>query len=51
VAIFQLCDKVVAFMKKMMLWKYLCESDTLKMFVIMSEYLEENDYAFEEIKS
>jgi hypothetical protein len=37
-------------MKKMMLWKSLCESDTLEMFVNMSEYLEKNDYAFEEIK-
>jgi hypothetical protein len=28
----------------------LCENNTLEMFVNMSEYLEENDYAFEEIK-
>jgi hypothetical protein len=27
-------------MKKTMLWKGLCESDTLEMFVNMSEYLE-----------
>jgi hypothetical protein len=33
-----------------MLWKSLCENDTLEMFVTMSDYLEENDYAFEEIK-
>jgi hypothetical protein len=33
-----------------MLWKSLCESDTLEMSVNMSEYLEENDHAFEEIK-
>jgi hypothetical protein len=33
-----------------MLWKSLCESDTLEMFVNMSDYLEENDYTFEEIK-
>jgi hypothetical protein len=38
-------------MKNTMLWKSLCENDTLEMFVNMSEYLEENDYAFEEIKS
>jgi hypothetical protein len=37
-------------MKKSLLWKSLCESDTLEIFVNMSEYLEENDYAFEEIK-
>jgi hypothetical protein len=37
-------------MKKTMLWKSLCESDTLEMFVNMSEYLEENDYTFEKIK-
>jgi hypothetical protein len=48
--VFQLFDKVSAFMKKTVLWKSLCESDTLEMFVSMSEYLEENDYAFEEIK-
>jgi hypothetical protein len=48
---FQLCDKVLAFMKKTMLWKSLCESDTLEMFVRTSEYLEESDYAFEEIKT
>jgi hypothetical protein len=33
-----------------MLWKSLCENDTLEMFVNTSEYIEENDYAFEEIK-
>jgi hypothetical protein len=33
-----------------MLWKIVCESDTLEMFVSMSEYLEENYYAYEEIK-
>jgi hypothetical protein len=27
-------------MKKTMLWKSLCESDTVEMFVNMSEYLE-----------
>jgi hypothetical protein len=48
--VFQLFDKVSAFMKKTMLWKSLCESDTLEIFVNMSEYLKENDYAFEEIK-
>jgi hypothetical protein len=37
-------------MKKTMAWKVLCESDTLEMFFNMSEYLEKNDYAFEEIK-
>jgi hypothetical protein len=37
-------------MKKTMLWKSLCENDTLEIFVTMSEHLEENDYAFEEIK-
>jgi hypothetical protein len=47
---FRFFDKVSAFMKKTMLWKSLCESDTLEMFVNMTEYLEENDYAFEEIK-
>jgi hypothetical protein len=46
--VFQFFDKVSAFMKKTMLWKSLCNSDTLEMFVNMSEYLEENDYAFEE---
>jgi hypothetical protein len=48
--VFQLFDKVWAFMKKTMLWKSLCDSDTLEMFLNMSEYLEENDYAFEESK-
>jgi hypothetical protein len=33
-----------------MLWKSPCESNTLEIFVNMSEYLEENDYVFEEIK-
>jgi hypothetical protein len=33
-----------------MLRKSLCECDTLDKFVNMSEYLEESDYAFEEIK-
>jgi hypothetical protein len=37
--VFQLFDKVSAFMKKMMLWKSLCKSDTLEMFDTMSEYL------------
>jgi hypothetical protein len=37
-------------MKKTMLWKSLYENDTLEMFVNMSEYLEKNYYAFEEIK-
>jgi hypothetical protein len=46
---FSFFDKVSAYMKKTMLWKRR-ESDTLEMFVNMSEYLEENDYAFEEIK-
>jgi hypothetical protein len=48
--ILQHFDKVSAFMKNTMLWKSLSESDTLEMFVNMSEYLEENYYAFEEIK-
>jgi hypothetical protein len=49
---FRFFDEVAAFVKKTMLWKSLCESDTLGMFVNMSEYLylEENDYAFEETK-
>jgi hypothetical protein len=34
-------------MKKTKLWKSLCESDTLEMFVNMSEYLDANDYVFE----
>jgi hypothetical protein len=34
----------------MMIWKSLCVNDTLEMFDNMNEYLEENDYAFEEIK-
>jgi hypothetical protein len=37
-------------MKKTMLWKSFCESDTQEVFVNMSEYLEENDYAYEEFK-
>jgi hypothetical protein len=48
--VFHIFDKVSAFMKNTMLWKSLCGSDTLEIFVNMSEYLEENDYAFEEIK-
>jgi plasmid replication initiation protein len=48
--VFQLFDKVWAFMKKTMLWKSLCESDTQGVFVNMSEYLEENDYVCEEFK-
>jgi hypothetical protein len=47
---FTFFDKVSVFMKKTTLWKSLCESHALEMFVNMSEYLEENDYAFEEIK-
>jgi hypothetical protein len=49
--VLQVFDKVSAFMKKTMLWKSLCESDTLEMFINMTEYLEENDFAFKEIKS
>jgi hypothetical protein len=48
--IFQRFDKVSAFMKKIMLWKSFFEDETLEMFVVMSEYIAENDYAFEEIK-
>jgi hypothetical protein len=48
--VFQLFDKVSLFMKKTVLWKSVCESDTLEMFVSMNEYLEEIDYVFEEIK-
>jgi hypothetical protein len=36
----QLFDKFSAFIKKSMIWKSLYESDTLEMFVNMSEYLE-----------
>jgi hypothetical protein len=36
-------------MKETMLWKSLCESDTLEMSVNVSQYLEGN-YTFEEIK-
>jgi hypothetical protein len=35
----------------MTLLKSLCESDSIEMFVNMSEYLQENDYEFEEIIS
>jgi hypothetical protein len=48
--VFQIFDKVLAFIKKMMLRKSLCESDTIKMFVNVSEYLQGNYYTFEEIK-
>jgi hypothetical protein len=48
--VFQLFDKVSTFMKKTILCKSLCENDALEMFFTVSEYLEENDYAFEEIK-
>jgi hypothetical protein len=48
-SVFHLFDKVLAFMKKTMLWKSIWETDTLEMFVNMCEY-PENDYAFEEIK-
>jgi hypothetical protein len=34
----------------MTLCETLCESDSIEMFVSMSEYLQENDYNFEEIK-
>jgi hypothetical protein len=34
----------------MTLWKSLCESDSIEMFVSMSEYLQGNDYEFKEIK-
>jgi hypothetical protein len=44
--VFQLFDKVSAFMKKTMLWKSVCESDTLEMFVNMSEYLEKMNTHF-----
>jgi hypothetical protein len=38
-------------MKKTMLWKSLCESDAQEeMFDNISEYLEENDNVFEEVK-
>jgi hypothetical protein len=37
-------------MKKKVLWKSLYESDTLEMFVSVSECLEESDYIFEEAK-
>jgi hypothetical protein len=48
--VFHLFDKVSEFMTETMVWKSLCESDTLEMFVNMSEYLKENYYASEEIK-
>jgi hypothetical protein len=38
--VFQPFHKVSAFMKNMLLWKSLCESDTLEMFVNMSAHLE-----------
>jgi hypothetical protein len=38
-------------MKKVMLWESLCESDTLEVFVTMSEYLEGNGHTFEDVKS
>jgi hypothetical protein len=44
--VFQLFHTVSAFMKKTMLWKSLCENNTLQMFVTMTEYPEENDCAF-----
>jgi hypothetical protein len=37
-SVFHLFDKVSVFMKKTMLWKSLCESDTLEMFVNISDY-------------
>jgi hypothetical protein len=46
---FQLFDKGSGFIKEMDLWKSVCESGRIEMFVIMSEE-EENDYEFEEIK-
>lgn len=38
-------------MKMVMVWKRVCESDTVEIFVDMSEYLEESDCIFEEMKS
>jgi hypothetical protein len=46
----QLFDKVSGFIKQMTLWKSLCESYSIKMFVNMSEHLQENDCEFKEIK-
>jgi hypothetical protein len=34
----------------MTLWKYLCESDSIEIFVNMSEYLRRSGYEFKEIK-
>lgn len=48
--VFHLSDKVSAYIKKTMLRKSLCGSEIPEMYVNMSEYTEENDYAFEEIK-
>jgi hypothetical protein len=31
-------------------WKSICESNTLEIYVTMTEYPGENDYVFEEIK-
>jgi hypothetical protein len=49
--IFQLFVTVSALMKMVMVWKRVYESDALEIFVSMSEYLEESDYVFEEMKS
>jgi hypothetical protein len=48
---FYFSKKLLAFMRKTMLWKIFCESDILEIFVNMSEYLNENDYICIEIKS
>jgi outer membrane protein assembly factor BamA len=37
-------------MKKTILWRSLCEPDTLEIVVSVNEFLEENGYPFEEIK-
>jgi hypothetical protein len=44
--VFQFFDKVSSFVNKTMLWKSVCESDTLEMFVSMNEYIEEMDFIF-----
>jgi hypothetical protein len=42
--LFQVFDKVSAFIKKVMLWKILCGGEIWEIFLHMSEYLEEHDY-------
>ena len=43
-------DKICAFIKKLELWKSLCENDNTEMFGSMSGFIQENELSFDDVK-